>query len=430
MKTDHKPRSLCIAALIFVAVFLVHRHSPNITVYDSTWVIPTALSIIRDGDVALDEYRPMMGQDPGWTIQIIRGHPRTIFPLGVSWIALPFVWAMDKGSAMLWERDLQAEILRTNTRIYERFIASAFVALTASIIYLMGRCFLNDKYALLLALIFAFCTSSWSVASRALWQHAPSMLLLTSALFLTLLAPRQAILIAPVGILLGFSYLVRPTNSIAIAAWALFFLVKYWRHFYRYLLGLAVVILPFLFYNWTVYHAILPWYYQPSRLRITPQFWEALAGNLISPARGLFVFSPVFLLSIYGAILKLRRGQRQALDYFMIAIVCLHWLAISSFWKWWGGYSYGPRLLCDTAPFFLYFLIPALAHIPQLSGWRKACYVSITACLILASFLVHYRGATVWDTWAWNYEPTDIDKAPARLWDWRDAQFLRGISGD
>lgn len=48
--------------------------------------------------------------------------------------------------------------------------------------------FLNTRYSLLTVFIFAFCTSAWSTGSRALWQHGPSMLMLSAALYLILSA--------------------------------------------------------------------------------------------------------------------------------------------------------------------------------------------------------------------------------------------------
>ena len=48
-------------------------------------------------------------------------------------------------------------------------------------------------------------------------------------------------------------------------------------------------------------------------------------------------------------------------------------------------------------------------------------------CMIAMSFFVHYRGATNQDVYNWNTTPVNIDLAPSRVWDWRDAQFLRGL---
>ena len=48
---------------------------------------------------------------------------------------------------------------------------------------------------------------------------------------------------------------------------------------------------------------------------------------------------------------------------------------------------------------------------------------------VALSVLVHGRGALSPSGYAWNGSPVDVDRAPARLWDWRDPPFLRGVAG-
>jgi hypothetical protein len=72
-------------------------------------------------------------------------------------------------------------------------------------------------------------------------------------------------------------------------------------------------------------------------------------------------------------------------------------------------------------------LIPVLAGISKSKGGRKVFFASAFCCLVITSFWIHYRGATKWETWAWNLEPVDVNSQPARLWDWHDIQFLRGM---
>jgi len=124
---------------------------------------------------------------------------------------------------------------------------------------------------------------------------------------------------------------------------------------------------------------------------------------------------------------KIRNKQSNTLDYFLLGIVFLHWVAISRYGHWWAGHSFGPRFFSDMIPYFIYFLIPVVAGMPKLKGMRKAVFASIFFCFILISLFAHYRGATNWDVHAWNRDPVDVDRNPARLWDWHDIQLLRGI---
>src|SRR5207247_9569316 len=64
----------------------------------------------------------------------------------------------------------------------EQIIASSLVAFTALLLYAMARRELSTTHAAVFVLVFAFGTSAWSTASRSLWQHGPSMLILAAAL--------------------------------------------------------------------------------------------------------------------------------------------------------------------------------------------------------------------------------------------------------
>jgi len=149
----------------------------------------------------------------------------------------------------------------------------------------------------------------------------------------------------------------------------------------------------------------------------------------VSPNRGLFVFSPILLLALYGAWLKLRR-DRTLLDGALVAVVILHWLVISSHVPWNGGHTYGNRLFADVIPFFAYFLIPVVAALPDPRHvGRRPALAAAFVVLVGISVAIHYRGAYRRVAWDWNRSPVDIDVDPSRIWDWRDLQLLRGGPG-
>jgi hypothetical protein len=45
--------------------------------------------------------------------------------------------------------------------------------------------------------------------------------------------------------------------------------------------------------------------------------------------------------------------------------------------------------------------------------------------LCAISFFIHYRGATPWEVYRWNVEPSEA--SAERAWDWSDPQILRGL---
>jgi len=411
---------------IFLVVFLTHLASPMVTSFDSKWSIHIAMSILREGNTDLAEYKELIQEDD-YRIEKVDAHFYSIFAVGAPLLAVPFVYIYDKFFV-----DLDDRLKNTvPAGKIEKAIASFIIALAAVFIYLIARLFLSTRLSLLLVFIFAYCTSVWSTASRALWQHGPSILMLSITLYIILLARRKPKLIQFAGIPLAFSYVIRPTNNVSVFLLTLFVFIYYRKFFMKYLLLSLIIAIPFIAFNISVFNSILSPYYLGD---LNGNFFsaartsEALLGHLISPSRGLFIFTPVLLFSLWGIVLSIRRKNTEKLDYFLVGIIVLHLLVSSLVFLWWGGHAFGPRYMSDMIPYFMYFLIPAIQRMSVLKGMAKFVLVLIFIVLILASFFIHYRGATNWDVYLWNSEPFNVEEKHERVWDWHDIQFLRGLN--
>ncbi len=134
-------------------------------------------------------------------------------------------------------------------------------------------------------------------------------------------------------------------------------------------------------------------------LGLHAEFGLALAGNLFSPARGLFVYSPLLLLTFLGLAIWFHRPQLRPLALFIAAASVLQLLLVSSYEDWSGGHCYGPRYLSDPA---------GLLVLP----------------LVAVSLFLHSQGAFCVPCSQWNYIPTETRASPHRLWDWSDPPFL------
>src|SRR5207244_11783083 len=147
------------------------------------------------------------------------------------------------------------------------------------------------------------------------------------------------------------------------AALSLYIVTRNRKQFPWLLLGMAPIAIAFTIYDLSVYGSILAPYSFVRRgpgggLGFHPALFEALAGHLVSPARGLLAYTPIFLLAIAGMFLKPPGEPARTLRPYLIAIVIGHWLLISSFEQWSGGHCYGPRYFSDMSPIFVWFLIP------------------------------------------------------------------------
>jgi hypothetical protein len=420
--------------LISAIVFLVYMFKPGvIQASDSTWSPHVVASLIYDQDLYLDEYYHWLDIMDFFGVTKVGDRFLPYFPTGGSVLAVPQMVILDALLPELRETSLQ-DYLATNGP-HNPFIlklqlinASLMVALSAGVMFLIGREYLRTPYSILLTVTYAFATSTYSTASRAMWQHGPSMLLLAIALLILVKARHRPQIVAFAALPLTAAYIVRPTNSISLIILTLYVLFRYREQFLRYVLLAMLLAVPFLISNMVLFNALLPPYFAASRLG-SLTISEALAGMLISPSRGLFIFSPILLLAIYGIILKRFRYGLEPLDWALILILVLHWVVVSAFVHWWGGHSYGPRFFTDIMPFIVYFLIPVLSLIElkyESTGIRVGLS-SLYAVLLLLSVLIHYRGATSVAAYNWNSVPDNIDRNPQRIWDWSDPQFLRGL---
>jgi hypothetical protein len=147
----------------------------------------------------------------------------------------------------------------------------------------------------------------------------------------------------------------------------------------------------------------------------------------VSPARGLFVYSPVLLLSVVGAVMAVRQRATRSIGLAFAAVVVGQWVVVSLFPHWWGGWSYGPRFMSDVLPVLAVFLVPVVDRAADL-GLRSAAGAAVVGLFVVllgASAVIHGRAAVSDAPFAWNKQPTSVDDDPGRLWDWSDPAFLR-----
>jgi hypothetical protein len=145
---------------------------------------------------------------------------------------------------------------------------------------------------------------------------------------------------------------------------------------------------------------------------------QGLAGILVSPSRGLFVFSPIFLFALPAAVAAFRRANRddpRAPLMRALVVGTVLTLAVYSRWRiWWGGYSFGYRLLSELA---LPLTVLLAWDWPRIRDSRLAR--PLFAVAFALSFFVHALGAYQYPT---SFD-TDAEADPIRLWDPFDTEL-------
>jgi hypothetical protein len=302
------------------------------------------------------------------------------------------------------------------------------------------------RWALVCGLAFAFATSAWSSASRALWQHGPSILFLAVALLaLDRLFPTTTDAPAPrttsawppfvAGLALAASVAMRPTNAVALVLGTI---LVFWKTSTRargaYVAGVFAVFIPWTLVTLHYYGAPLQPYDQASKLGLSSTFFESVAAQFVSPSRGLLVFSPIVLVAIAGAVIAWRRRSTTPLEVLCAAAVPCYVMAIASFPIWWAGTSFGPRFMTETLPFIFVLSLPfvnwVIAWRSETPRRRPRIYriaVAGAVVLLAASVLINAQGGVLRSSICWNLKAPDVesvDQNPVRVWSWSDPQVV------
>jgi hypothetical protein len=102
----------------------------------------------------------------------------------------------------------------------------------------------------------------------------------------------------------------------------------------------------------------------------------AFPSFLVSPAYGLFAFSPVLALGLVGLWPLARRGPRR--DAVLVGAVCLTlFVFLAGMSNWRAGWCVGPRYIAAVAPFLL---LPIAKLWPELATrwWAPSLVVGLT----------------------------------------------------
>jgi len=393
--------------------------------YDSQPPKYTALEIARYRTLILDTdvFRlPDLANRPGFAVDRF-GHWRSAYP------PLPGVIAGGVGTALnlLGILDLTAP---QSAPLIAKLTASLLTALSVSFAFLIARRRLNTGAAVLVALGFGLGTNLWAQTSQTLWQSETAIAALCAAVYCIAvpsseLTTRRLWLAAAC---LGLAGAARAQLAPAIVVFAGAIVLRRGRRHDSFALVPLVII--------ACLTAALNLHWFGHLLGGRPQLEAAATmahavagpvgnpitgaiGLLISPSRGLLVFSPIVLV-VFAALPAARtQTLRDDLPWCASAAL-LQFGCYAAYSAWWGGHSYGPRLCLDLLPFLLPLAATGMEWVVT-SPWRRWG----TTVLLAWSMLLAGTGAFVYPHDGWNILPVDVDLYHERLWDWRDAQFVR-----
>lgn len=317
----------------------------------------------------------------------------------------------------------------------DKIAASFIAALSAVFLYMSLKNLFSKKISLLCTLIYAFATTTWAISSQTLWQQGAVELFLVILIYLVVINEKkenQNIFLL-MGLLSGLLIFCRPVDSILLLPIIYYVLVHNKLEKFYYLCALILVSLPFAVYNLYFFNNLFGGYSSVvSMFSFNFEAINSFLGLIISPNRGLLIFSPVCLLAIVG-ISGIKKIKPKNMQYFLILMafsVISQIIAYSFFKVWWGGWSYGPRFLTGMLPFFMIFLGIYFDEFSKTTwtekNYRKYFIILVITIIICWSVFVQIVGAFYYPQGSWDSTP-NIDDNTQRLWDWNDSQILHSF---
>lgn len=350
-----------------------------------------------------------------------RGYVNTFGP-GAGITALPFV-ALES----LFVNDLAHN--KTALWYGAKFVASFCVAVSVAMVYLIALDFVKAWTALLLAFAYGAGTCVWSTSSQTLWQSGPDVMYLSLAVWCLVRIERNDWWAAPCALAAACGVICRPTSALVVIAIGLYLAAVAWRRWtsgqrWFALRPLAIYVVAGLpLAIWLGYHN---WYYLGSPLRFGDMvasrmiaiqkvgvadvwhgsWFEGFYGLLLSPSRGMLVYSPVLGFALWGAVLVWRDKRFVVLRPLSLAAAMV--LCLSAKWyDWAGGWSFGYRLLVDTMPLLA---LCGVAVADRVS--RSRSLKALLAVTLVWSVGVQVLGAYAYDVTGWNNRKAYAVKLP------------------
>jgi hypothetical protein len=250
--------------------------------------------------------------------------------------------------------------------------ASVLPALAVGILFLTARPRTSRRAAIPLCLGLGLGTGLWYAVSRTLWQHETAIFGMAIAMAgfastdgrlglrqgawtgigLALAGTARPQLTPMVAIVLAGVWVRAPIRAAAVATA---------------IVGSAAAILMFMNWRWfgTPLGAMSELGSVNDAIHSTKGWidwrFEGLAGLLVSPSRGLLIYSPIVAVALAGFADAARVSWQSPLPW-CAAGALAQFLLDGSYSVWWAGHSYGPRYLLDVLPILFPLAAAAVAR--------------------------------------------------------------------
>ena len=416
-----------------MALFVVYNANLRLVRIDDS--VPARLEpfcLLIDHSIYLNHWvKPYMPSARGplgvYFVTRYDGHLISSYPLVTPLLVTPLYVAPALWLSSLPPSLQQNPAIRTAlVDLMEKLSASLVAVLSALLLYLALCRVASGETALIVTLAYGIASTTWAISSQALWKQGVAELSFAYLLWALVRDANGRFYPVWVGLALAVAAANTPPDGVMIFPFLLYFGRQSWGKLARFAAPLAAIGVPVLIYNmhffgnpFMAYPGIAAAPNHPAGFYLRTSFMGAIAGLLASPSRGLLIFVPWTVFSLWGAA-RLWKSKVYDWGRYLISGIALTFLGYARFSGWWAGWCFGPRYLTNFLPFLAFFLIPVWPRIEKRAVLRAA--------FVLAFFVavwVEVVGAFYYPNGDWDSVPVSVDHAPQRLWDWRDTPINR-----
>lgn len=425
-------KDMAIACAIFIVsalIFLTNRYTGGGD-FAANELIP--ISVIRTHDLYMNEFakpEPVTEREKfyakvndGLSEYFFRKTPQgnvvSLFPIVPGILNVPVFF--------------MADLLGTDLFKHKQWLSHLTAIWVASLSGVAMFYFLRNitgerSTAVLFTLIYLFATCTWSIASRGLWQHGPSMLFVLTGLLL--LSLKKESYVGFSGFFFALAVVNRPTNIFFYVAAAAYVVLN------RPLLTSAAfagwsaipVVLNFYYY-YTYWGSLLGPYVKASQaaIKTSDKDFHSISTTfmmwLISPSRGLLALSPFFIFG-FLRMPSIWKNAKEApfLKWFVPCIVL--YMVMYAFVNGVGGWTFGYRYMTELVPFLVIFA--ALFWREKIRPHPLGFFSVSFAFFLTFSVVVQLLGAYVYPC-GFDSKPP-IDENRARVWYLSDSSLTRCV---
>jgi hypothetical protein len=255
---------------------------------------------------------------------------------------------------------------------YANLLSELFVAFMNSIgvllVYRVARFYFTEGISVFLAIAYGFSTISWPFATF-FFQSDVSAAFALAGVFLVLKVthgPTRTWTALLAGLAIGAA-----TITDYVSALLIFVLVSYLAVVFRtslrsllkmggvFLLGAAQGVVAIALYNISSFGSPLitseQLYLHSNSLlsNFSTPIYVGVILNLVTPLRGVLLFSPIVILGIFGFRIMLTDSSVRREGYFLLGCFLVLFLPYCAWYSPEGGLSFGPRFVIASLPFLL-----------------------------------------------------------------------------